>query len=134
MEEQRNYDKARSTESDTRVGRGPEQTKQEGHHQNKGSQEGEETPIYLTGDATLQTPEEAAHDHNKEPIKDDVVRVSRDDLHETNADRRAGSDRAGTSERKNNTVETTDIDLDDINANKKAREEDAESSGGSVIK
>ena len=60
----------------------------------------EPTPIYLTPDSTLQTPEEDRHDKSIDPEKDDSLSVSNDDLHETNADRMAGSDRAGTSERK----------------------------------
>ncbi|MGN6165140.1 MAG: hypothetical protein ACTHOF_11435 [Flavisolibacter sp.] len=60
----------------------------------------EPTPIYLTPDSTLQTPEEDRHDKSINPEKDDTLSVSNDDLHETSADRMAGSDRAGTSERK----------------------------------
>ncbi|MGN6401506.1 MAG: hypothetical protein ACTHMD_13705 [Flavisolibacter sp.] len=60
----------------------------------------EPTPIYLTPDSTLQTPEEDRRDKSINPEKDDFISVSNDDLHETNADRMAGSDRAGTSERK----------------------------------
>ena len=66
---------------------------------------GESTPIYLTGDSTLQTPEEDRHDSSIDPRKDQQIDVSRDDLHETNADRMAGSDRAGTAERKDNSVD-----------------------------
>lgn len=64
---------------------------------NKG---GDTTPIYVTGDSTLQTPEEAEHDRSVDPTKDNTIAVSKDDLHETNADRAAGTDRAGTAERK----------------------------------
>ena len=60
----------------------------------------EPTPIYLTPDSTLQTPEEDRHDKSIDPRRDDSLSVSNDDLHETNADRLAGSDRAGTAERK----------------------------------
>jgi len=60
----------------------------------------EPTPIYLTPDSTLQTPAEDRHDKSMDPRKDDSRSVSNDDLHETNADRMAGSDRAGTNERK----------------------------------
>jgi hypothetical protein len=63
---------------------------------------GEETNIYLTGDSTLQTPEEAAKDKSKDTREDTTMEVSADDLHETAADRLAGSDRAGTAERKDN--------------------------------
>jgi len=62
---------------------------------------GESTKIYLTENSTLQTPEEEELDRNTPVTKDDdKIRVSNDDLHETQADRLAGSDRAGTSERK----------------------------------
>lgn len=60
----------------------------------------EPTPIYLTPDSTLQTPDEDKHDKNIDPRRDDSLSVSNDDLHETSADRMAGSDRAGTAERK----------------------------------
>ena len=60
----------------------------------------EPTPIYLTPDSTLQTAEEDRHDKSIDPRKDDSMSVSNDDLHETPADRLAGSDRAGTAERK----------------------------------
>lgn len=65
----------------------------------------EPTPIYLTPDSTLQTPEEARHDRSIDPEKDDSISVSQDDLHETEADRFGGSDRAGTAERGDNSIE-----------------------------
>src|SRR5438128_1741279 len=55
----------------------------------------EPTPIYLTGDSTLQTPEEDREDKSKDPRSNDTFEPSEDDLRETNADRLAGSDRAG---------------------------------------
>lgn len=64
----------------------------------------EPIPIYLTPDSTLQTPEEARHDRTVDPTKDDSLSVSSDDLHETGADRLAGSDRTGTAERTDNSV------------------------------
>lgn len=64
----------------------------------------EPTPIYLTPDSTLQSPEEDRHDKGLDPRTDNSISVSNDDLHETEADRFAGSDRAGTSERKDNTA------------------------------
>jgi hypothetical protein len=64
----------------------------------------ESTPIYLTSDSTLQTPEEDRRDKSKDPRNNDSLSVSNDDLHETKGDRLAGSDRAGTSERKDNMV------------------------------
>lgn len=60
----------------------------------------EPTPIYLTDDSTLQTPEEYQHDKSQDPRKNTSFETSEDDLHETNVDKMAGSDRAGTSERK----------------------------------
>ena len=64
----------------------------------------EPTPIYLTSDSTLQTPDEDREDKSKDPRKDTSISVSNDDLHETNADRMAGSDRAGSAERKDNSI------------------------------
>jgi hypothetical protein len=74
------------------------------NQRNKSSNERGETKIYLTPDSTLQTPEEDRHDKSSDPTKDNTIAVSNDDLHETNADRFAGSDRAGTAERKDNEV------------------------------
>lgn len=71
----------------------------------------DETPIYLTSDSTLQTPSEDRHDKAIDPRKDDTLSVSNDDLHETKADRLAGSDRAGTAERKEN-GDVADNDLE----------------------
>ncbi|HVK96934.1 MAG TPA: hypothetical protein VM368_03910 [Flavisolibacter sp.] len=68
------------------------------------NQNQDSTPIHLTGDSTLQTPEEHQHDKSVDPTKDNTLDVSNDDLRETNADRFAGSDRAGTAERKDNQV------------------------------
>jgi hypothetical protein len=65
----------------------------------------EGTPIYLTPDSTLQSAEEKEHDASIDPGKDDTISVSQDDLRETDADRFAGSDRAGSSERKDNSID-----------------------------
>jgi hypothetical protein len=62
------------------------------------------TPIYATNDSTLQTPEEHQHDESVDPRKSSSIDVSNDDLRETKADRLAGSDRAGTAERKDNSL------------------------------
>ena len=62
------------------------------------------TPIYVTGDATLQTPAENRHDKSIDPRQDTSRESSKDDLHETGNDRLAGSDRAGTFERKDNSM------------------------------
>ncbi len=70
------------------------------------NKESNETKIYLTPDSTLQTPEEDQHDKSIDPRKDNQISVSNDDLHETDADRFAGSDRAGTAERKDNAMES----------------------------
>jgi hypothetical protein len=72
--------------------------------QKKGSQ-GEETPIYLTGDSTLQTPAEHRHDKSVDTRQDSSRETSKDDLHQTDDDRLAGSDRAGTFERKDNSMQ-----------------------------
>ena len=70
----------------------------------KSSNESNETKIYLTPDRTLQSPQEDQHDKSIDPRKDNTIGVSNYDLHKTNADRLAGSDRAGTAERKDNQV------------------------------
>ena len=72
--------------------------------------EGGQTPIYVTDDSTLQTPAEHRHDKGIDPSEDSSREASKDDLHETNNDRFAGSDRAGTFERKDN-------DMDDPEGN-----------------
>lgn len=126
MKDQRNYEEGRTTENDQATGRG-DNTQQKGEKQNQAGQD-DANKIYLTDHSTLQSPEEYDKDKSRHAEKDDTFSLSMDDLHETNADRRAGSDRAGTSERKDNTIGNEDLDLNDINANKKAREEDAERS------
>ncbi len=65
----------------------------------------DETPIYLNADSTLQTPEEDRKDKSKDPRQDSSMEASNDDLHETSADRLAGTDRAGTAERKSDDAE-----------------------------
>ena len=78
------------------------QEKNRDQHSNKSS----DTKIYLTPDSTLQTPEEDRHDKSIDPRKDNTIGVSNDDLHETDADRFTGSDRAGTAERKDNEIKS----------------------------
>jgi hypothetical protein len=73
---------------------------QEKREQAPGSKGNDSTPIYLTGDSTLQTPEEDEHDKSIDARRNDTFEPSNDDLHETKADRLAGTDRAGTAERK----------------------------------
>ena len=68
----------------------------------------EPTPLHLTDDSTLQTPAEHRHDKSIDPRKDTSREASKDDLHETDDDRLAGSDRAGTFERKDNSMESPD--------------------------
>ena len=65
----------------------------------------EETPIYLTDNSTLQTPAEHRHDKSVDTRQDSSREASKDDLHETDDDRLAGSDRAGTFERKDNSMQ-----------------------------
>jgi hypothetical protein len=62
----------------------------------------EPTPVYLTEDSRLQTPEEHRRDSSIDPRKNTGMEPSEDDLHESSADRFTGSDRAGTAERKDN--------------------------------
>ena len=50
----------------------------------------------------MHPPEENAHDKSSEPVDNDRIVASNDDLHQTNADRFTGSDRTGTTERKDN--------------------------------
>jgi hypothetical protein len=77
------------------------------HEQNnQRTNEDEETKINLTPGSSLQTPEEDRRDKNTDSGRDESISVSSDDLHETNADRYAGSDRAGTAERKDNQLRT----------------------------
>lgn len=56
------------------------------------------------GNSTLQTPEEKQHDQQTDAQKDDKITAVDIDLRETEAQKTFGSDRAGTSERKDNTV------------------------------
>ena len=79
---------------------------QKNQDNNNGSsnEKNEPTRIYLTGNSTLQTPEEDIHDKSIDPRKVSTLEPSNDDLHETKADDLAGSDRAGTAERKSNSI------------------------------
>jgi hypothetical protein len=72
--------------------------------QGKREKNNHETPIYTSGDSTLQSPSEHEHDASVDPRKNDRIDVSNDDLRETKADRLAGSDRAGTAKRKDNSL------------------------------
>ena len=53
---------------------------------------GEGTPIYLTSNTTLQSPEEHAHDQSVDPRKDTQMEASNDDLHEIKAGKLTGRD------------------------------------------
>jgi hypothetical protein len=53
---------------------------------------GEGTPIYLTGNSTLQSPEEHSHDKSVDPRQDRSREVSADDLHEIKAGKLTGGD------------------------------------------
>ena len=59
---------------------------------------GEGTPIYLTGNSTLQSPEEHAHDKSVDPNKDTTMSVSNDDLHDINAGKLTGRDGTNTEQ------------------------------------
>ena len=59
---------------------------------------GEGTPIYLTGNSTLQSPEEHAHDKSVDPNRDTTMESSNDDLHEINAGKLTGRDGINTEE------------------------------------
>jgi len=57
--------------------------------------DGEGTPIYLTSDSTLQSPEEHQHDKTVDPRKDTTRDVSDSDLTEIKAGTLTGRDRTG---------------------------------------
>jgi hypothetical protein len=84
-----------------------EQEQKEGLSSNAAN---EPTPIYLTADSTLQTPEEDRRDSSIDPRKNTGMEPSEDDQHESSADRFAGSDRAGTAERKDNDMNPSNDD------------------------
>lgn len=61
------------------------------------------TPIYLTGDSTLQTAEEDEHDRSVDPAKRDRMAASNDDLNAAALNRTGGNivsdgDGSGNSE------------------------------------
>ena len=61
----------------------------------------------LSGDAFLQTPEEYTKDKDSTP-HDDKISVSRTADRKSDADQYAGSDRAGTAERKSQDISTSE--------------------------
>lgn len=72
---------------------GPDTTRGDELNPNKQS---DVTPIYLTGDSTLQTPEEDANDRSIDPRKNDTLAASKDDIHQTIPPRMAGDSNQGT--------------------------------------
>lgn len=67
---------------------------------NAGNNDTDENGVFLAG-SSLQTPEEFELDKNKDHTKEDnTVTSSRVDDLQSNSDRAAGTDRAGTAERK----------------------------------
>lgn len=61
-------------------------------NENSNRSVGEGTPIYLTSDSTLQSPEEHTHDKQVDPRSDRTMEASSDDLHEINAGKLTGRD------------------------------------------
>lgn len=59
---------------------------------------GEGTPIYLTSNSTLQSPEEHAHDHSVDTNKDTAISVSNDDLQDIKAGKLTGREDTNTDE------------------------------------
>lgn len=56
---------------------------------------GEGTPIYLTPNSTLQSPDEHTHDEGVDPRKDTTMEVSNDDLHDIKAGALTGREHSG---------------------------------------
>jgi len=75
---------------------------QQRKHSERSNQE--ETPLHLNTDSTLQNSSEAEKDKSSSPQQPDQIDVPGTDLGEGDADKYAGSDRAGTAERKDNRV------------------------------
>lgn len=67
---------------------------------NKSDKSRQETPVYLTGDSTLQTPDEDRRDSSIEPAQNVSMEPSKDDIHDINADLSGGGDKADTAKRK----------------------------------
>jgi hypothetical protein len=66
---------------------GPDSVRGDDLNPNK---EPEGTPLYVTGNSTLQSPEEDAHDRSVDPNKDSGIRVSNDDINQPIPPRMAG--------------------------------------------
>jgi hypothetical protein len=71
---------------------------QEEQQQNN-KEQSDNSNIYLTENSTLQTPEEAALDKNKDNRQAED-QIETNTIEDVDVDRLAGSDRAGTNERK----------------------------------
>lgn len=59
------------------------------------NKESDITPIYLTGDSTLQTAEEDAHDRSVDPAKNDKMAASNDDINAAALGRTGGNSVSG---------------------------------------
>ncbi len=70
----------------------PNLSNDEGSIEESNRSSGEGTPIYLTSNSTLQSPEEHQHDQSVDPTLDVTREVSNDDLHDINAGRLTGRD------------------------------------------
>lgn len=57
------------------------------------------TPIYVNGDITLQTAEEAEKDDRTQPGQDDTMRASNDDIHQPIPPRMTGDSNMGVGDR-----------------------------------
>lgn len=75
-----------------------EDKRDQGEQDGSNRSHGEGTPIYLTSDSTLQSPEEHEHDQNVDPTKDTTTDVSRDDLHEIKAGTLTGRESSSDNE------------------------------------
>ncbi|GAA4324003.1 hypothetical protein [Flaviaesturariibacter amylovorans] len=69
----------------------PEEQGQTGRDAQQGTGS-EETPIYLTGNSTLQSPDEHARDSAIDPRDDNRTDIGNDDLHEVRLGRMTGWD------------------------------------------
>lgn len=57
------------------------------------------TPIYVNGDITLQTADEAAKDDNTQPGQDDAMRASNDDINQPIPPRMSGDSNMSVGDR-----------------------------------
>ena len=76
------------------------------NNQNKQNQKEQDHSSELhLGDSTLQSPEEHSQDSKRSATEGDNLTAVNIDLNTTQADKMAGSDRAGTAEREDNTID-----------------------------